>query len=92
MKTIRKSLVRAFTKIAKERHWDNSAKTPYNLSRYGFKSARDWGRHMVSMYELDNVLEMPESLVEAIEYCKQNDMPITQHDFDYFAEEELSCW
>lgn len=92
MKTIRGYMVRAFEKIAKERGWEDSAKTPHTLRRYGFKNARDWGRHMASQYEIDSVLEMPEALVEAIEYCKQNDMPISQHDFDYFAEEEISCW
>lgn len=91
MTTIRKHLVNAFTKIAKSRGWCDSKKTPHTLNRYGFKSARQWGRMMAGMYG-ENILDLPNGLVDMIEEAARSDSPLTQADFDDFAEEEISCW
>lgn len=91
MTTIRKYLVNAFTKVAESRGWDDSAKNHHTLHRYGYKSARQWGRAMSEMYD-ENVLDLPNGLVDMIEEAARNDTPLTQDDFDAFAEEEVSCW
>lgn len=79
----RKMLVRAFAKIAKR--WGDSNKSPYTFSRYGYKNARAWGRCTADNYNA----EMME------DFAKWIDTPLKdwcQFDYDYFAEEEISCW
>lgn len=93
MKTIRKYLVNAFTKVAKERGWEDSSKHPRGLRACGFKSARQWGRAMADNYFYPgNLHGMDSVVVEMIEQAALNDEPLTQHDFDALAEEEISCW
>lgn len=93
MATIRKHLARAFTKIAKERGWEDSKKTPHSLRRYGYKNARQWGRMMASNYFSSFHLHGVDSIItEMLEEAARNDEPITQADFDCLAEEEISCW
>lgn len=91
MKTNRKYLTRAFTKIAKR--WEDSKTTPDNLRRYGFKNARQWGRHMAGMYFDDAACNMAaDALAEMLEDAALSDLPITQEDFDGFAYEEIYSW
>lgn len=79
----RKMLVRAFAKVAKK--WGDSKDSPYTFSMYGYKNARDWGRRMADNYNdemLDDFANWISTPVK--DWC--------QFDYDYFAEEELSCW
>lgn len=90
MATYRKMLVTAFTKFAKQ--WEDSSKTHQGLRRYGFRSARDWGRQMVGNYYYHNGELACDFLLEEIEKAILSDEPITQEFFDSFAQEELSAW
>lgn len=90
MKTTRKMLVNAFTKIAKR--WEDSKTHPENLRKHGFKNARQWGRWVASMYSVNGIFDMPDSLIEMYEDAAKNDIPVIQEDFDAWAEEEISCW
>lgn len=79
----RKMLIRAFAKIAKR--WGDSNKSPYTFSRYGYKNARAWGRCIADNYNAE-MLE---------DFAKWIDAPLKdwcKFDYDYFAEEEISCW
>lgn len=79
----RKKLVRAFAKIAKK--WDDSKATEYCLSRYGYKSARDWARCVAKSYNA--------KMLEG--YADWIDIPLnewTQCEYDSFVEEEISYW
>lgn len=79
----RKMLVRAFAKVAKK--WNDSKRSGYCLSRYGYKNARQYARLMADSYDAE-MLE---------DFAKWIDTPLKdwcQFDYDYFAEEEISCW
>lgn len=90
MKTNRKYLARAFTKIAKR--WEDSKKTTENLRKHGYKNARQWGREMANVYFDDKAEMCCDALAEMLEEAALCDEPITQDDFDYFALEEISSW
>lgn len=90
MKTDRKMMVRAFTKIAKR--WEDSKTTPHSLRRYGFKDARAWGRYVAGMYSFNGVMDMPDAIIEEYEIAAKRGEKVAQADFDAFAEEEISCW
>lgn len=92
MKSLHKMMIRAFTKIAKRYRWDDSKFCPNSLRGYGYRNARDWARHMAANYELDDITQMCEALVEIIEDAIRNDVPISQYDLDCFAQEEIECW
>lgn len=91
MSTVRKMVVNAFTKIAEER-WGDSKDTAHSIRRYGFKNPRDWGRHMANMYSWRKGHEIADELLDLYRDAREVDAPVTQHDIDYFAEEEISCW
>lgn len=92
MASIRKHLVNAFTKIAKER-WTDSKRTPHVITRYGFNSPREWGRHMAAQYfGGDDLYEVNSAIVEMLEDAAKMDVPVIQADYDALAEEEISCW
>ncbi|EDJ1279850.1 hypothetical protein GE594_10330 [Salmonella enterica] len=78
----RKKLVRAFAKFAKK--WSDSKAAAYCLSRYGYKSDRDWARCIAESYNAE-MLEC---------YADWIDTPLskgTQYEYDSFVEEEISC-
>ena len=91
MKSHRKALTRAFTKIAKR--WEDSKKTRYNLTRYGYKNARDWGRLMAANYfsPVDGRITC-DTLIDLIDDANKVDKPLDQYDYDYLAEEEINAW
>lgn len=93
MSTIRKHLVNAFTKVAKERGWEDSKNTARGLRACGFKSARQWGRMMADYYfSNDNLYPVEDAIAEMLEDAARAGTPLTQVDFDAFVEEEISCW
>lgn len=90
MITHRKGLVNAYTKIAER--WEDSKKTPHGLRRYGYKNARQWGRLMADKYfDVDGLIS-DSLLIDMIDDANKVDAPLTQIDYDYLAEEEISCW
>lgn len=79
----RKMLVRAFAKVAKK--WNDSKRSGYCLSRYGYKNARHYARLMADSYDA----EMLEGYADWI------NTPLKewgQAEYDCFADEEISCW
>lgn len=92
MKSIRKYLVNAFTKIGER--YDDSAINGEHIRKYGYKNARDYGRSITAMYvgKSEEFGDLPDSIVEMLEEAAMEDRPITQEDFDLWAEEEMSCW
>lgn len=91
MKTTRKYLTRAFTKIAKR--WEDSKTTTENLRKHGYKNARQWGREMAALYFDDVACNMAsDALAEMLEDVALSDLPVTQEDFDGFAYEEIYSW
>lgn len=92
MATIRKHLVNAFENVGKWYGWDDGLVTPYTARRQGFNSLREWARCMAANYMPENVLLMPDSLREMIEDAQRAGIPLTQHDFDEFAREEVDAW
>lgn len=79
----RKMLVRAFAKFAKK--WKDSKTEARCLSRYGYKSARNFARCIADSYNAE-MLEFYEDWI---------DKPLsewTQYEYDSFVEEEFSCW
>lgn len=92
MASIRKHLVNAYTKIAEER-WNDSKHTAHSLRRYGFKSPREWGRHMAAQYyNGNNLYQIDTAVVDMLEEAARIDVPLTQADYDALAEEDISCW
>ncbi|UXM05396.1 hypothetical protein [Salmonella phage F61] len=78
-----KKLVRAFAKFAKK--WSDSKTAGYCLSRYGYKSARDWARCIANNYNEE----------ELKGYADWIDTPLnewTQYKYDSFVKEEISYW
>lgn len=47
---------------------------------------------MAANYMPENWQLMPDSLREMIEEAQAAGVPLTQHDFDDYAEEEILCW
>lgn len=92
MATIRKHLVNAFENVGKAYGWDDGFKNPYTARRQGFNSLREWARCMAVNYMPENNLLMPDTLLEMIEEAQAAGVPLTQHDFDDYAEEEILCW
>ena len=92
MATIRKHLVNAFENVGKWYGWDDGLVTPHTARRNGFNSLREWARCMAANYMPENVLLMPDSLREMIEDAQRAGVPLTQHDFDDFAREEVDAW
>lgn len=92
MATIRKHLVNAFENVGKWYGWDDGLVTPYTARHQGFNSLREWARCMAANYMPENVLLMPDSLREMIEDAQRAGIPLTQHDFDEFAREEVDAW
>ena len=92
MTTIRKHLVNAFENVGKEYGWDDGLKTPYTARRQGFNYLREWARCMAANYMPENHILMPDSLLEMIEDAQRAGIPLTQHDFDAYAEEEVNAW
>lgn len=73
-----KKLVNAFHKIGKS--WGDSKTNKYTWKYAGFKNSRQWARYMAESYDMDYVLK------EVYDSCEG----LSQADFDYFAEEEVS--
>lgn len=92
MKSHRKYLINAFEKEAMARGWHDSAKNPRGLARCGYKNARQWARWMADTYFDENGLITCSILMDVIEDAAKVDQPLTQADYDYVAEEEISCW
>lgn len=92
MATIRKHLVNAFENVGKAYGWDDGLKTPYTARRQGFNSLREWARCMAANYMPENHLLMPDTLLEMIEDAQRAGVPLTQHDYDEFAFEEVNAW
>lgn len=92
MATIRKHLVNAFENVGERYGWDDGLKTPYTARRQGFKTLREWARCMAANYMPEDWQLMPDSLREMIEEAQAAGVPLTQHDFDNYAEEEILCW
>lgn len=92
MATIRKRLVNAFENVGKWYGLDDGLVTPYTARRQGFNSLREWARCMAANYMPENVLLMPDSLREMIEDAQRAGVPLTQHDFDEYALEEVDAW
>ena len=92
MATIRKHLVNAFENVGERYGWDDGLKTPYTARRQGFNSLREWARCMAANYMPESWQLMPDSLREMIEEAQAAGVPLTQHDFDDYAEEEILCW
>lgn len=92
MASIRKHLVNAFENAGRRRGWDDSLITPYTVRRCGYKSLREFARRMANLYMPENHILMPEPLLEMIEQARREDVPLTQYDFDCFADEEIDAW
>lgn len=92
MATIRKHLVNAFENAALSRGWDDSLVTPFTARRCGYNSLREWARTMANMYTPEDFILMPDSLLELIEDAQKAGVPLTQHDFDDYANEEIDAW
>lgn len=89
MATIRKRLVNAFEKVGERYGWDDGLKTPCTARRQGFNSLREWARCMAANYMPENWQLMHDYLREMIEEAQAAGVPLTQHDFDAFAEGEI---
>ena len=91
MATIRKHLVNAFENVGKVYGWDDGLKLPHTARRKGLKSLRGWARCVAANYMPEDWQFMPDSLREMIEEAQAAGVPLTQHDFDRYAFEEIDA-
>lgn len=93
MASIRKHLVNAFENFAISMGWEDSAKHKRGIRHCGYKNSRQWARMMAEIYEEPlSVGGWNSAIIDMIEEAARTDTPLTQHDYDAFVEEEISCW
>lgn len=85
-KSLRKMMVRAFVKYAKDRGWGDSKNgARYSWSGNAFNNANDWARNWADGYFWNDGTPI-EAFAEHFEPGQQ----ITQHDIDGYVDEEMS--
>lgn len=85
-KSLRKMMVRAFVKYAKDRGWGDSKNgARYSWSGNAFNNANDWARNWADGYFCNDGTPI-EAFAEHFEPGQQ----ITQHDIDGYVDEEMS--